>query len=289
MVASKETGLFATMNLFFDSGGLPLQAMNAPKGKILFICFISTLLLLASAKAEDSLPHFTVKERNGMVIIGWLNPHPELTQLIIQRSVDSLSGFRSIVSMPDPTSVSNGYVDKKPGVANSYYRIYYVNPGGRYLFTAAQKPVRDSSLNSRSTAFSAPATKVVDDSSNTSGFRSPTPDKALKIKRETGNGIILSGKIEDNIDENVFRPSGLIFTNVEGNLIIALPDANRKKFTLRVFKEDGTPIFHMRNIKEPQLLIDRSNFLHSGWFKYDLYEDEKLREQSKFFIPPEGK
>ena len=76
-------------------------------------------------------------------------------------------------------------------------------------------------------------------------------------------------------------------TNSEGNLIIALPDTYKKKFSLRVFKEDGTPMFHMRNIKEPQLLIDRSNFLHSGWFKYDLYEDEKLREQNKFFIPPE--
>ncbi|MCF8213626.1 MAG: hypothetical protein K9I92_00635, partial [Chitinophagaceae bacterium] len=86
-----------------------------------------------------------------------------------------------------------------------------------------------------------------------------------------------------------FTPSGLIFTNNEGNLIIALPNADKKKFTLRVFKEDGTPMFHMRNIKEPQLLIDRSNFLHSGWFKYDLYEDEKLREQNRFFIPPEGK
>jgi hypothetical protein len=114
-------------------------------------------------------------------------------------------------------------------------------------------------------------------------------DRTLKIKRETGIGIDLSGKIEDSIRANVFTPSGLIFTNREGNLIIALPDANKKKFSLRVFKEDGTPMFHMRDIKEPQLLIDRSNFLHSGWFKYDLFENERLREQNKFFIPPEGK
>lgn len=276
------------MNLFSDLWGLPLHPMYTSKGKNLFICFLSSLLLLASANAEDSLPHFTVKERNGMVIIGWLNPHPELTQLIIQRSVDSLSGFRSIVSMPDPTSVSNGYVDKKPGAANCFYRIYYVNPGGRYLFTAAQKPARDASFDSRSMSVTASATETIDENNNAKGMRVLTPDKALKIKRETGTGIPPTGKIEDNISENVFTPSGLIFTNNEGNLIIALPDANKKKFTLRVFKEDGTPVFHMRHIKEPQLLIDRSNFLHSGWFKYDLYEDERLREQNKFFIPPEG-
>ena len=277
------------MNSFFNPWGLPLYAMFKPTKKNTFICFISVLLSLASAKAEDSLPHFTVKERNGMVIIGWLNPHPELTQLIIQRSVDSLTGFRSIVSMPDPTSVSNGYVDKKPGMNNSYYRIYYVNPGGRYLFTAAQKPVKESSLNSSSIPKTVGQNEFVDETNNGTGMRGSSLDKALKIKRETCIGIDLSGKIEDSISANVFTPSGLIFTNREGNLIIALPDANKKKFSLRVFKEDGTPMFHMRNIKEPQLLIDRSNFLHSGWFKYDLYEDEKIREQNKFFIPPEGK
>ena len=258
------------------------------KNQFILFCFIQILLSLGTVKAQDSLPAFTVKERNGMVIIGWLNPHPELTQLIIQRSVDSLTGFRSIVSMPDPTSVSNGYVDKKPGVANSYYRIYYVNPGGRYIFTVAQKAFKDSLLNIRSVPTTSSANES-DETNNVSGMRGLSPDKALKIKRETATVIQISGKIEDNINENVFSPSGLIFTNIEGNLIIALPDANKKKFTLRVFMEDGTPIFHMKNIKEPQLLIDRSNFLHSGWFKYDLYENEKLREQNKFFIPPEGK
>jgi hypothetical protein len=259
------------------------------KKQFFLICFIPILLSLETVNAQDSLPRFTVKERNGMVIIGWLNPHPELSQLIIQRSVDSLTGFRSIVSMPDPTSVSNGYVDKKPGVANSYYRIYYVKPGGRYLFTAAQKAVKDSPLHSLSVPMTTPSNELIDDTSHAKGMHGLKPDKALKIKRETATGINLSGKIENNINENIFNPSGLIFTNNEGNLIIALPDAKKKKFTLRVFKEDGTPMFHMRNIKEPQLLIDRSNFLHSGWFRYDLYEDERLREQNKFFIPPAGR
>jgi len=258
--------------------------MCKPKGKNIFISVVSVLIFIVSAKAEDSLPHFTVKERNGMVIIGWINPHPELTQLIIQRSADSLTGFRSIVSMPDPTSISNGYVDKKPGVVNSYYRIYYVNPGGRYQFTVSKKALKESYQDGENAGLNR---REFADNLYADRKEGLTPDKALKITRKTGSGINLSGKIDDNISENVFTPSGLIFTNNEGNLIIALPDAQRKKFTLSVYKEDGTPMFHMKNIKEPQLLIDRSNFLHSGWFKYDLYEDERLREQNRFFIPPE--
>lgn len=261
--------------------------MCTPKKQNILICFVSILLSLSSANAEDSLPNFTVKERNGMVIIGWLNPHPELTQLIIQRSVDSLNGFRSIVSMPDPTSVSNGYVDKKPVMANSYYRIYYVNPGGRYQFTAAKKPTKEVFLNTSNVPVSAKITSQDSTIANETIMHSPIPDKALKIKRETGNGMILTGKLDDSINENIFTPTGHIFTDDDGNLIISLPVDIKKKFTLKVYKEDGTPLFHMRNIKEPQLLIDRSNFLHYGWFKYDLYEDEKLREQKRFFIPPE--
>jgi hypothetical protein len=174
-------------------------------------------------------------------------------------------------------------------MANSYYRIYYVNPGGRYFFTAAQKPVKDLPLDSRSMPLPTSSNELNYDTIYANGIHGLKLDRTLKIKRETGIGIDLSGKIEDSISSNVFTPSGLIFTNREGNLIIALPDANKKKFSLRVFKEDGTPMFNMKNIKEPQLLIDRSNFLHSGWFKYDLYEDERLREQNKFFIPPGGK
>ena len=63
-----------------------------------------------------------------------------ITQLIIQRSADSLTGFRSIVSMPDPTSSTNGFVDKKSGSKLFFYRIFYVMPGSRYVFSESKKP-----------------------------------------------------------------------------------------------------------------------------------------------------
>lgn len=257
--------------------------------KIIFIFSVSGLLAFESTNAQDSLPNFTLTESNGMVIIGWLNPYPELTQLILQRSIDSLTGFRSFVSMPDPTSISNGIVDKKTGASNNYYRLYYVNPGGRYFFTNSKKVVKSNP---------SPPTKSIEVNKEivqqiphltTEMTGRTNPDKAIKLKRETGIGVGILGRLDSSISEKVFNPSALIFTNNDGNLIIALPDAIRKKFTLRVYKEDGTPLFNMKNIKEVQLLIDRSNFFHSGWFKYDLYEGEILREQNRFFIPPEGR
>jgi len=45
----------------------------------------------------------------------------------------------------------------------------------------------------------------------------------------------------------------------------------------------------MKNIREPHLLIDKSNFYKSGWFRYDLFESGKLKSKNKFFIPTEVK
>jgi hypothetical protein len=96
-------------------------------------------------------------------------------------------------------------------------------------------------------------------------------------------------KKDSVVNENIFQPSGLIYTNIEGNLIIVLPDPEKKNFSLFVYQEDGELVFKMKNIKESKLLIDKSNFINSGWFKYELFEGQKSREKNKFFIPPQNK
>jgi hypothetical protein len=53
---------------------------------------------------------------------------------------------------------------------------------------------------------------------------------------------------------------------------------------VKFFEENGNPIFEIQHIREPQLILDKSNFLHAGWFFFELYEDEKLKEKSKFFL-----
>ena len=38
-------------------------------------------------------------------------------------------------------------------------------------------------------------------------------------------------------------------------------------------------------MKDPFLIIDKVNFLRSGWFEFEVYEDERLRERKRIFIP----
>lgn len=249
--------------------------------KISFCLLLAWIVTHAQLEvhAQQVLPEFSVIDRGGAVIIGWNNPHPDLSQLIIQKSLDSSKGFRSIMSMPDPTSFSNGYADKKPGANQYYYRIFYVRPGGRYAFTAAKKPM----LIQNNPVATDP---VVEKESIV-----PKIEAAEKVIKSVENKAELQSikKIDSVVNANVFIPSMYVFTDKEGNLVIALPEAEKKKFSVHVFREDGLELFQIKNIKESQLLIDRSNFYHSGWFKFSLFDDSVLKEKNKFFIPPVGK
>ena len=249
---------------------------------ILFCCCTNTEL-----HAQDSLPSFELQERNGMVIIGWLNPYPELTQMVIQRSYDSSNGFKSIMSMPDPSSRSNGYVDKALNASKQYYRLFYVQPGGRYFFTASAKPKKEIlQLPKEKPNSTNPAESGADGLEELLSDKQHNSINNIIIKRDKLTGAPSPNTLDGVLPENIFTPSALIFSNKEGNLVIALPNTQQKKYLLTVFKEDGSLVFSMKDIKHPQLLIDRSNFFHSGWFRYDLFEGDKLKEKNKFFIPP---
>lgn len=82
-----------------------------------------------------------------------------------------------------------------------------------------------------------------------------------------------------------FRPSLYVYTNTEGNVNISLSDLNAHHYSVRFFDEGNKPLFEVKNIQQSPLILDKSNFLHSGWFSFELYEDDKLKEKSKFFIP----
>ncbi len=290
--------------------------------RIIYTATMSILLLLmhpASASAQDTLPAFTAKEINGKTIIGWNNPDKELRQLIIQQSKDSLKGYQSIMSMPDPTSFSNGYLVKSSDSIRYFYRIFYVKHNGRYFFTNSKKAIKETlppPKPSPPTGANQPTKVIVSPPILTSTSISPITEAEKEVVQEAVNYIeeevnskkyervqlnIPVSKIEDIekiskfikkdslVTENMFQPSAFIYINPGGNLMLILPNPEKKHFSFFVYKEDGALLFNMKNIKESKLLIDRSNFMSSGWFSYELYDGQKPKEKSKFFIPPENR
>lgn len=83
----------------------------------------------------------------------------------------------------------------------------------------------------------------------------------------------------------VFKASQYVYSDNAGNVVIQLPDARTRSYSVKFFEDDNTFLFEVKQIKEPYLVVDKTNFLHSGWFKFELHEDGKEKEQHKFFIP----
>ncbi|MBD0367360.1 MAG: hypothetical protein ICV53_14825 [Flavisolibacter sp.] len=224
--------------------------MNRVPNLLLLFFFIG---LCFSSFSQDTLPNFSVHNvGNDRVIIGWVNAFQNTRQISIQRSFDSLGTYKTILSVADPNAVQNGYADTKAPNDHMYYRIFYVLEGGKFYFTRAKKPILD-------TAHLVTAQQVIN----------------IKSGR---------AKTDSLIKKDVFVPSFYVYTNNDGYVFLNLPDADEKKYNIKFYEEDNTFLFEIKNIKKPALTLDKANFIHAGWFKFELYNDEKLVERHKFYL-----
>jgi len=87
------------------------------------------------------------------------------------------------------------------------------------------------------------------------------------------------------VPREMYRVSSYVFTGKYGNIQLSLPDAGRKHYSVKFFDDASKPLFELSAIKATSLILDKSNFLHAGWFKFELYEDGQLKEKNKLFIP----
>lgn len=306
------------------------------------------LFLSLTTWAQDTLPRFTVttrgKDKN---IISWTNNYRNVTQISIQRSFDSVRNFRTILSVPDPENIQNGFVDSKAGTDLVYYRLFVVLDSGKYVFTNAKKPFWDTAkvllpkttlpaagispinyAQKRVVIEKGVSEKIVMEIEEKLKEPEPTPtvksipetkpavkkvipEKYFAIKRKDSvlfsitqkefkkfrDSLITKTKdtmvfrnadtilIKPFIPKEVYKPSIYIFTEKDGNISIRLPDASHKNYSIKFFDDKMQPLFELGKVKDSSLLIDKANFLQSGWYRFELYEDGKIKEKNKFFIP----
>lgn len=263
--------------------------------------------MIFSLKSEgQTLPSFNATDKGGSTVISWNVSEEKLTLLVIQKSIDSLNGFKSIASMPDPNTPSNGYVDKNNKELNFYYRIFYAGVNGKYFFTESKKAqieiikpyikIEPTKNNSKEAKPIAPNTNEVVVKTSAEKIIDPIEilpkkeliESVLPIKENSSitnfTINIFTEKVEQ---ESKLTTNPYLYVSKENNLMLIIPETHKRKFHLQVWKEDGTPIFSMKNIKDAQLLIDKSNFIYSGWFKYEISEGEQLKERGKFLIQPD--
>lgn len=219
--------------------------------KSIFIILLF-LVLTKISFAQDTLPKISVTQLGTKVLVSWVNPFNSLTTINIQRSYDSLKNFTTIGSVLNVSAKNNGFVDSKEYIPSQYYRVFISFEGGTYMFTQSHRPGVD-----------------------------------------TGKKFAEINEIKEVIKQGppvqtFFIPSKMVYTGKENNVIISLPDAGKKKYSIKFFENDGTPLFEIKKITEPYLTLDKVNFVHAGLFNFEVYADGVLVEKHKFYIPKDG-
>ena len=227
------------------------------KPSILFaVFFILTNILFAQ---ERPLPFIQVKNLNNKIVVSWINDYNKpITALNIQRSYDSLQNYTTIGSVLSPQSRENGFADVNFPYSKMYYRVFVSFEGGSYIITPPARPVKE-----------------VYATDNTSNDRFPWYGKDSSIVFPSKPGITY--------------PSNTIFAAKDNNIIIHLEDAATKKYSVKFFDETEKFLFELTKLKEEYLIIEKVNFVRTGWYRFELYENGLLIENNKFQILKEVK
>ena len=289
--------------------------------RILLALFV---LLALKSNSQNVLPDFSATTRgNGKTIISWTNAYPVVKQISIQRSYDSLRNYKTILTVPDPRVLQNGFVDSKSPTDFQFYRLFIVLDSGKYLFTKPRRPIWDTSKVVQNPTLSKKEenNRIVTEIPKTDTAATvttdppkvPRPLKNYYVKRrdslimqftenylrafrdsllyKTKDTLVFrSGDtllIKPFIPKEVYKPSLYVFTGKDGNVTISLPNVAEKKYHLKFFEEDSTPLFELKEVKDSPLTIDKTNFVHGGWFRFELYENGQLKEKHKFYISKE--
>ncbi len=220
-------------------------------------------------------------------------------QISIQRSPDSLRNFKTILSVADPTSKENGFADTKAPSGNLFYRLFIVLDNGGFVFTETKRPVFDSLVVTKSKPEPAKASTTQATQTQEPTVQPPTQQQpeetSLNLKKDNNKTekldfggttpAITNKEINNNKpNPNIFVPSLHVYTYKDGNVRINLPETDEKKYSIKFFDETDSFVFEVKEIKQTPVLLDKANFYHAGWFKFELYEDGKLIEKNKFKI-----
>lgn len=284
----------------------------------IFLTVFYIFLFVSLAKAQNPLPDFLAEDLGkNKIRISWINPYNErCVQLNVQVSYDSLRNYKTIFSTESPELPQNGFVYMPLYPAKFYYRIYYILDGTSFLFTKAKharqpmavvtgnvkpKNETETEIDSVFVNESQPVSEPVKPPPPPRIITILTKDSVLaaleysvykifkdSVSKKTRDTLLVLGQDQVMLKPfdpaSIYTPSQYILTNQDGFIKLKLPDAATKKYKVIFFENDGKKLFTVNHITETELVIDKTNFMHAGWFKFELYEDEKLKERNKILL-----
>lgn len=280
---------------------------------------VSCAIIIQLSFAQDTLPNFTAKPIGvSKAQISWQNPYPNCTQISVQKSYDSLRFFKTIFSPLSPELPINGFVDNDylPQM-KTWYRIQYVLEDGSFYFTKSKIPGQKSFEKRKSIL-------IVNEEENTVDVNTTVPSKSkadiappkeevlIKIFKQNLDSLkyeltenrfklfkdSLTTKTKDTlfalakeyyiwkpfIPIPQWKPSLHIYTNSNGMVNFDFPKYKQHYYKVIIYNETGKEILRIKQVKTDLLILEKGNFVSAGWFTFDIYEDDKLKEKNKFYL-----
>jgi hypothetical protein len=243
--------------------------------RYLLFCFLVLIAALQS-RAQSILPDITVKNVGGKIIVSWRNEYalPVVT-LNIQRSYDSLKNYSTIGSVLNPQNKENGYADINPPYNKMYYRVFIAFEGGSYIISRPVRPVKESAV-------------TIQTASGKDSIITPVERYPWQVNPLLDSSIVLPPTGTPS-KPAITYPSRRIFTARDNSVVIHLPDAPVKKYSAKFFDENDRAIFELNKLNEEYLIIEKVNFVRSGWYHFEIYESGELVEKNRFFVPKDAR
>lgn len=266
---------------------------------LLYIALFNALWI--NAFSQDTLPRFSVKHRQGKVVVSWTNPFPDVALINIQRSTDSLKNFKTILGVADAGAITNGFLDSKAPDTRQFYRLFVQREGGKYFFTDPIRPVPDTAKPKPKTTpgknenqvrpsppvQADPVPSPTEETDPRNPNFKPEKNNSQKIKfSNTKSPGSDSSKIKQAPAPQLKPPPVYIFVNSLGQVIIITPEDKKNLYTVKFITEsNGTAALTLARIKDSHITLDKTNFHASGWYKCEIYENEKYRSNLRVFVP----
>jgi len=269
--------------------------------RLYFLLTFCSFLSVSSLFGQATLPDFTLKNTNGKISIFWLNDYKKPVKGIsVQRSYDSTKNFFSIASILNPQNSVNGFIDSTPPYNKMYYRLFIGFDTVVYILTESKRPevntvIDYSRLIQEISAIYEKNIQLQEekvrlqkelDAARAAKNKNKTPKTTKANTNKKPDPTEVS---EDIISQVITYPSKRIYADKDNNIVAKIFNVKGNKYVIRFLTEDYKLLFEIKNPPDDYFIIEKVNFRRGGWYQFEIYKNDFLLEENKFYISSEEK
>lgn len=218
----------------------------------------------------------------------------------MQRSYDSTKNFFSIASILNPQNSVNGFTDSMAPYNKMFYRLFIGFDTGVYIFTQSKRPeintVIDYSrlikeintLYEKNIQLQEEKMKLQKELEIARAAKTKSKPSTKNVKN-TNKKPAATEVSEEVVNQVITYPSKRIFTDRDNNVVTRLFNVKANNYVIRFLTEDYKLLFEIKNPPDDYFVIEKVHFTHGGWYQFEIYKNEFLLEENKFFISGDEK